>query len=110
MRIAHRAQDCAHASDWFEYRGLSRTSAGYQIGMATDIFSKRRDDQIGTMCQRGLVEERRPAHPNDSASRRQGEEVRFATDSPVEEAVTSELVSATKFPVIQGKIHGILLV
>jgi hypothetical protein len=27
----------------------------------------------------------------------------FATDSPVEGAVTSELVSAADFPVIQGK-------
>jgi hypothetical protein len=29
--------------------------------------------------------------------------IRFAPDSPLEEAVRSELVSAVKFPVIQGK-------
>src|SRR5690348_5692147 len=39
-----------------------------------------------------------------------GEEVRFALDSPVEEAVTSELVSAGPIPCYTGKIQGISLV
>src|SRR5215831_3206656 len=56
MRIAHRAQDRAHATDRLQYSGRSRTSAGNQVGMASDIFSKRRDDQVGAMCQRGLIE------------------------------------------------------
>src|SRR5438034_25739 len=34
---------------------------------------------------------------------RRNPKIGFAPDSPLEEAVTSELVSATKFPVIQGK-------
>src|SRR6516164_3001653 len=40
--------------------GRSQTSAGDQVGMPADIFSKRRDDQISTMCQRGLID--RPQH------------------------------------------------
>src|ERR1700736_5598735 len=56
MRIAHRAQDRAHATDRFEYSRRSRTCAGNQVGMTADIFSKRRDDQISTMCQRGLID------------------------------------------------------
>jgi hypothetical protein len=37
------------------------------------------------------------------------EEVRFAEDSPLEEAVSSELVSEMPFPWLLGKIQGILL-
>ena len=56
MRVAHRAQDRAHAADRFEYSGRSRTSAGNQVGMTAEIFSQRRDDQVSTMFQRGLID------------------------------------------------------
>src|SRR6516164_2474611 len=56
MRVAHRAQDREHATDWFKYSGRSRTSAGDQVRMTADIFSKRRNDQISTMCQRALID------------------------------------------------------
>src|SRR6516225_6980226 len=65
MRIAHRAQDRAHATDRFEYSGRSRTSAGNQIGMTANIFSKGRDDQISTMCQRDLMDRSQHCIVND---------------------------------------------
>src|SRR5215510_14291582 len=65
MRIAHRAEDRAHATDRFEDSGRSRTSAGNQVGMTADIFSKRRDHQISTMRQRGLVDRSQQRIVND---------------------------------------------
>jgi hypothetical protein len=46
---------------------------------------------------------RLPTVARGERTRPRPEEVRFARDSPVEEAVRSELVSEPKFPVIQGK-------
>src|SRR5436190_21868236 len=67
MRIAHRAENRAHAADRFEYSGRSRTSAGNQVGMTADIFSKRRDDQISTICQRGLIDRSQQRIVNDNS-------------------------------------------
>src|SRR6516164_9403488 len=65
MRITHRAQDRAHATDRFEDSGRSRTSAGNQVGMTADILSKRGDHQISTMCQRGLIDRSQQRIVND---------------------------------------------
>src|ERR1700732_1972577 len=65
MWVAHRAQDRAHPTDRLKYSGRSRTSAGNQIGMTADIFSKRRNDQISTMCQRDLIDRSQHCIVND---------------------------------------------
>ena len=70
-----------------------------------DMVSKRWETQAPP--REGYGRDRCARPETGSIGGRQGEEVRFAADSPLEEAVTSELVSAGPIPCYAGKIQGI---